>query len=110
MANFFEVTDPRGCHVVCTEECWLRRILIENPEMEGAEGLVMEAIGTPRHSAIYRQRDFPNHLVYYVIHPSRKCYVKAVVRFSADCRGELITAFMPDSLRMGEKPLWTAPL
>jgi len=108
MANFFEVTDPRGYLISCTEERWFGQILVEYPEMEDAKALVIEAIRNPRNSVIYWVRDFPDHHIYYTIHLSGTYYVKAVVGFSTKVHGQLITAFMPDSLRRGETPLWTA--
>ena len=110
MAKYFEVTGPRDYPVFCDEEYWFGHILIEHPEMKGCEDLVMEAIGNPLFSMIFEERGNPERNVYYTRHGSHGYFVRVVVEFSADHRGELITALMADSLRPGDRLLWTPAL
>lgn len=92
--------------MICTEECWFYHILSEHPDMEGSEDKVREAIESPYPPFIYRDKDNPDRHVYYRLDDSRSFYWKAVVDFSKENYGELVTAFTPDSGKTGEIMIW----
>lgn len=105
MPFIFEAIDPRGKRIICTEEAWYVHILDAHPQMEGSEGDVKKAIEQPSYSMIYQDKDYQNRNIYYRKQPG-DYYVKAVAEFLKDGHGELITAFITDSPKMGEALLW----
>lgn len=105
MTVIFETTDPRGKKVTCTEEVWLIHVLDGHPEMEGLENIVKQTVEAPLYSMIYQDRDYPERNIYYG-QKSKYVYVKVVVEFLKD-DGVLITAYLTDSVKPGEKLLWT---
>ena len=91
-----QTTDPRGQTVVCTHLRWVNHILAEHANMRGRESEVQRAIEQPV-PVIYQDAQFSNRLQ----------YVKVVVEFEDDDEpGQVITAFVTDSGKSGEKPLW----
>jgi hypothetical protein len=105
MAVLFETTDPRGKKVICTEEIWLIHVLDGHPEMEGLEDEVRQAVQTPLYRMIFADRDYPEKNIYYRKR-NQKTYVKVVVEFLNE-DGILITAYLTDSVKPGERLLWT---
>ena len=105
MTEVFVATDPRGKKVTCTEEVWMAHVLEGHPEMEGLEGEVSQAIQSPLYMMIFQDRDYPERNIYYR-KKSRFTYIKVVVEFLKD-NGVLITAYLTDSVKPGEKLLWT---
>ena len=106
MGSLFDVQDPRGYKVSCTDECWEFHILDEHPEMDGLEDTVKETIQTPYLGFIYQDRDYPERNIYYSLDSSREYYVKVVVEFSSEDVGEVITSFLTDSPKPGEGMIW----
>lgn len=47
MANIFEVIDPRGFKVICTEEQWNNHILGKRAWMKGWEQEIQKIISEP---------------------------------------------------------------
>jgi len=105
MENLFEVIDPRGITVHCTEDAWQSHILDEHPEMHGEIGRVKRAIEKP-YLFIYQDRDYPDRNIYYLPDKSRQYYIKVVVKFFNNEYGEVITAFKADSPKSGEYIIW----
>lgn len=100
----FDVIDPRGFRVFCTIIRW-REHVVEHSIMIGEEASVVKAITDPTYG-IYADKDYPERSIYYFRKSSKPLYVKVVVKFSDDGVGEVITAFMTDSLKSGEKMIW----
>jgi hypothetical protein len=101
-----QTTDPRGQTVVCTHLRWVNHILAEHANMRGRESEVQRAIEQPV-PVIYQDAQFSNRQVYYGHTTARVQYVKVVVEFEDDDEpGQVITAFVTDSGKSGEKPLW----
>lgn len=106
MSIHFETVDPRGQRVICTTECWNEHILDAHPEMAGREGLVIEAINSPKPGFIYQDRDYPNRNLYYHRPGATPYYIKVIVEFNEAGNGEVITAFLADSGKSGEVMIW----
>jgi hypothetical protein len=105
MPNVFEITDPRGRKVVCTEDRWKWHILSSHPWMTGWESEVMAAIQTPT-IGIYQDAESENRHIYYMLPEGRKRYIKVVVDFDDQAVGTVITAFPTDSPKPGERLIW----
>jgi hypothetical protein len=106
MPKIFEVNDPRGYTVVCSEEIWNSHILANRPFMKGWEDDVKSAIENPTFG-IYQDANHQERHIYYRLHAGRQRYIKVVVKFDADNFGDVITAFPTDSMKAGEKLIWT---
>lgn len=104
MPLLFEVTDPRGKKITCTEEAW-DHVLDGHPEMEGAEVDVQNAICAPSYSMIYQDKDYPERNIYYR-KQLKDYYIKVIVKFMNDDPGAMITAFIADSPKSGEALIW----
>lgn len=100
--NFFEVTDPRGKKIICTNDCWQKHILAKHPFLSGWEKDIEKAIKKP--DAIYKDANFPDTENYYK--KTKKCYIKVPVKFNGD-NGNTRTAFFCDSPKTGEVLIWT---
>jgi hypothetical protein len=101
----FEVKDPRGYKVSCSERCWHSHILDEHPEMDNEVERVKEAICNPT-LFIYQDKDFIDRQIYYLLDISKRYYIKVTVRFDENNNGQVITAFKTDSPKPGEKMIW----
>lgn len=106
MPNRFEAVDPRGYAVICTDEVWKWHILSNRPFMEGWENEVKAAIEQPTFG-IFQDAHRQHRHIYYRLSEGKQRYMKVVVEFSADNSGNVITAFPTDSMKAGEKLLWT---
>jgi hypothetical protein len=104
MPDIFEITDPRGYRVVCTEEGW-KHVLGSHPTMKGWEDEVQAALKNPT-VGIYQDADFLDRNVYYRLRPSGIRYIKVVVRIRSENEAELITAFPTFTSKAGEKLIW----
>ena len=104
MPNLFEVTDPRGRKVVCTEERWSGHVLQARPWMKGWEEEVRAAIEEP-YFGVYQDADYPNRNIYYRLHKGKDRYIKVVVSFEDEV-GRVVTAFPMSSPKAGEKLIW----
>jgi len=105
MTVLFDVVDPRGFKVICTEECWNDHILDEHPIMVGLEKEVEETIRKPQ-LFIYQDRDYPERHIYYGKSSTGVRYTKVIVEFQNPNSGEVITAFLTDSGKTGEALIW----
>lgn len=106
MPVLFEVTDPRGKKVICSEENWIDHVLYNHPNMEGSEADVAATIEAPSYSMIYQDKNYPERNLYYRKQP-KEYYIKAIVEFTEKQSGKLITAFITDSPKPGEALIWT---
>ena len=103
--NLFEVEDPRGRKVVCTDERWYQHVLVDKPFMTKYFDDVRETIVRP--DAIVKDAHFNDQEAYYREQqnaPSQ--YMKVVVLFTSEREGILWTAHPADSSKAGEKLLW----
>ena len=106
MPNQFEVTDPRGRRVICTEDKWRWHIVSKHGKyMEGYEDEVKQAIQEPN-PGIFEDTQRPNRNSYYLRLPRSRKYIKVVVNFSDESEGYVVTAFKTDSVKRGEKQIW----
>jgi hypothetical protein len=105
MPTLFEVIDPRGKKVICTDEIWYWHVVDGHSEMEDQIEQVKAAIQEPLLGMIFQDRDYPERNIYYKRH-SKFIYIKVVVEFLKN-GGTLITAYMTDALKPGESLLWT---
>src|SRR5260221_5272365 len=106
MPNTFEAKDPRGWIIICTEDCWINHILARHPELTGFEEEVKAAIESPS-LFIAQHPDRPTRHLYYARRPKKKWqYLKVVVEVESENSGAIITAFLADSPKQGEKPVW----
>jgi hypothetical protein len=104
--TLFEVTDPRGWLVVCTQQCWYEHILDERPFMKGWEDQLAKTITQPNHDFIYQDVDFPERHVYYRKQPRKGYYLKVVVEFLPGAVGEVVTAYPASAKKRGEVRIW----
>ena len=103
MAEKFKVTDPRGREITCSDECWDGHVVKAKPRMAHQEGTVKGALEEP--DGIAQDVDFRDRQCYYKLLPHKKCYMKVVVELEND-HGKVITAFLADSPKRGEKFIW----
>jgi hypothetical protein len=109
MTNKFEVTDPRGKTVICTEDRWRWHIISGHGKfMEGYEDEVKEAIESPT-EGIFQDAARPERHIYYLRLPQSRKYIKVVVNFEDEDSGYVVTAFKTDSIKQSETLLWQAP-
>lgn len=106
MEVVFEVVDPRGKQVICTEYCWIDHILSNRPFMVGLESEVKVTIQKPTFG-IYEDANRAERNIYYRLFSGKERYMKVVVSFS-DKDGTVITAFPTNNMKSGEKLIWTA--
>ena len=108
MSIEFEVEDPRGRRIVCTQDVWRNHVTRRRPWMAKPEWIefVKKAIQKPI-GHIYLDANFPSRQVYYyrIMKPTR--YLKVIVEFENDeSDGQLITATPANNGKTGEKPIW----
>jgi hypothetical protein len=105
MPNAFTATDPRGRRVICTEECWVWHILDYHPALAGLEEEVIATIEHPD-IGIFRDADYENRDVYYRRRKGRAYFIKVFVEFEEEEHGRVVTAFLTDSTKSGERWIW----
>lgn len=107
MSIEFEVDDPRGYKVVCTQKIWRYKITKKRPWMNSEEwkNIVIETIKNPS-MQIFQDANFENRYVYYRRIENRARYMKVVVAFDNEESGEVITATPVNNGKAGEKPIW----
>lgn len=105
----FEVEDPRGRRIVCTQEVWRNHITRKRPWMSTPEWIeiVKKTLQEPL-GPIYQDANDPSkRQVYYrrITSPTR--YLKVIVEFeSEESDGQLITATPANNGKTGERPIW----
>src|SRR5574341_1538397 len=100
MPNKFEVTDPLGRTVVCTEDRWRWHIVSKHGRfMEGYEEEVKQAIEAPD-PGIFQDKERAERNNYYLRLPRSRKYIKVVVDFSDGNEGKVITALDRKSTRL----------
>ena len=104
MEIIFQVTDPTGRVVVLTEQCWREHILAFHPAMEEFKDAIQTTIVSPLYGTIYGDVDYPDRRIYYS-RRGKYQYLKVVVEFDQE-GGMVITAFITDRLKSGEKLIW----
>jgi hypothetical protein len=109
MPNKFEVIDPRGKTVICTEDRWRWHIVSGHGKfMDGYEDEVKQAIEAPT-EGIFQDAVRTERHNYYLRLPRSRKYIKVVVDFSDEDGGQVITAFKTDSVKQSETLLWQPP-
>lgn len=101
----FTVTDPRGKTVICTADSWHNHILSRHPYLSERLEIVKNTITGPTYG-IFGDAHHPDRQVYYYRQSARPRYMKVIVR-DMDTHLIIITAFETDSMKSGEKLLWT---
>ncbi len=104
MPNVFEVTDSFGRQIICTEDRWKFHILSHHPEMGNYLEDVKRAIQNPD-LPISVDAERSDRNLYYGRQSGRPRYVKVVVKIEGD-QGSVVTAFLADSPKSGEMPIW----
>src|SRR5688572_25771074 len=104
MPNIFEVTDPEGRTVICTDENWNGHVVYHHAEMEDRVEEVKRTIQEPTFG-IYSDQLHNDRLVYYRFQKGKLRYMKVVVVNLANV-WSVITAFQTDSPKRGEKMVW----
>jgi len=104
-----ETTDFLGRRIVCTELQWKDHIVgcKHHDYMEGEEKTVIEALTDPDYGLRHIDADDPTKRCYYKSSPRKDYFTKVVVKFeneNGEGLGYIVTAFMPDNIRPGEKP------
>jgi hypothetical protein len=104
----FEVIDPRGRRIVCSQDTWRNHVSKKRPWMSTPEWIeaVKKTLQEPL-VYIYQDANFPNRHVYYRKQTNRTWYMKVIVEFkNEESIGELIAATPANSGKTGEKPIW----
>lgn len=104
MAFVFNVVDPRGKSVSCSEEYWKKHIVGARFWMDGWQDKVSAAVQSP--DAIFRDADYSDRECYYQLDKNKRKYMKVVVGFDKKDDGIIITAFPTDSIKIGENLIW----
>jgi len=114
LSILFNATDPRGFCICCEKQRWYRHIVNHHPGLKDHLNLVKQTLEGPL--MICSDATDPNREVYYNLGilpaPCDQLYLKVVVRFSERAgkrHGTVITAFITDSAKTGEKVIWTSP-
>ena len=102
--TIFEVTDPRGHKIVCTEENWKLHILDQHPFMVNYIEEIKQAIEKPFLGFIYSDTTNEKRHIYYGKAVDIR-YVKVVVEFDTE-DGTVITAYLTTNMKKGEKLIW----
>jgi len=106
MTDHFFVDDPRGKTIICTEKFWRTHISKSHSYLINYEGEVKETLRNP--SIICRDSERGDREVYYSKIPEMLRILKVVVEFRSLKVGEVITAYLVDGIKPGEKQIWTA--
>lgn len=75
--------------------------------MEGQESSVIDALQHPDHNLRHFDTEHPERRIYYKASKTHDYFVKVVVKFDdKNCNGtgEIVTAFMPENIKPGERP------
>jgi lipopolysaccharide biosynthesis glycosyltransferase len=105
MANLFEVTDPRGYQIVCSDDAW-SHILGNRPWMKDWDEIIKQALENPT-MGIYQDVDYAERQVYYMFRiVGKDRYLKVVVEITGEDTGEVVTAFPTFTPKPGEKLIW----
>jgi hypothetical protein len=91
MSVVFDVLDPKGRRVICSDECWTFHILDHHPEIENYLDEIQKAIQAPD-LPIATDRDRVDRNVYYGRLQGNPRYIKVVVDFKEKL-GEVIQRF-----------------
>lgn len=108
MANVFDVIDPHGRRVFCTEEIWYGKICKKRSYMANASWFVLAAEAVRQPSiGIFSDADYEDREVYYSLSSkSPQRYIKVVVRFDKGNIGRVITVTPANNGKKGEKLKW----
>jgi len=106
MNIIFEVVDPRGYKVTCTEDCLNNHIIPHHPNMSGREEEIKLTIENPEFGLIYQDANRPERNIYYKLSKKKDSYLKVVVEFDKE-EGIVITAFPVSYPKSGEKIIWS---
>ena len=105
-ARLFEVEDPRGKKVFCTNTQWIDHIIPpwrDHAELNGHEAGVREAIEKPL--AIYTSAKVPGREVYYA-YSTIGTYTHLYLRIVVEPNGFVVTAMHVANQEADEVQLW----
>jgi hypothetical protein len=102
MPHLFEVVDPQGRRITCSQEAW-DHILAGHSDLEECAEEIRRAIEKPW-MGIYQDMEFADRQVYYTVRTQRKRQLlKVVVRRQGEKNGEIVTAYPALNPKAGEK-------
>ena len=104
MPNQFEVRDPEGRKIVCTDARWTHIITMRS-FMYSYEMKIRETLEKP--TCRLKDADYPNREVFYRLYKTSKRFMKVVVEFLGN-DGSVITAHPASSFKKGEEEIWKA--
>lgn len=107
MSNIFEVIDPLGRSIYCTEERWEGHILPARnwPSNSRWDVHVIRALTDP--TFICKDNLFDDRICYYRRPGKTTAYMKVVVDLIDPLKiGEVVTAYETDSGKKGETLIW----
>jgi hypothetical protein len=104
MPILFQVIDPRGKTISCSDEQWKNHVIQNKPFMQ----IYLEEVKKTLQNPDFICQDF--------LHVKRQCfygrkikahgYLKVVVEFKTENEAELVTTFLADSGKKGEIIVW----
>ena len=104
----FETIDFKERRVVCTRYDWFTHVVRRGHEyMEGQESDVVDVLQHPDHGIRHIDKNYPTRRIYYKASKTKDYFLKVVVEFedeSCNRTGKIVTAYMPDDIKPGEKP------
>lgn len=104
----FQEKDSRGRLVICTHSTWNHHIVSKRPAMNSdhSKEEVRKTIADPDFG-IYQDVELSSRQCYYRLCRNRPVmYMKVVVEFNGQPnRGHVVTAFLCDNMKSGEKLL-----
>lgn len=106
MAHLFTAIDPRGRAVTCSDDLWQRKILVKHAIMKGLENEVKKTVEKPDFGFIYQDADREDRNIYYRMYAKLHLYIKVVAEFNGEGTGRVVSAFITDSPKAGEKLIW----
>ncbi len=80
--------------------------MVKHSIMKGLEDEVKKTVEKPDYGFIYRDTARDDRNIYYRLYSKRNLYVKVAVEFEEGKTGRVITAFLTDSPKPGEKLIW----
>jgi hypothetical protein len=100
----FEIIDPRGITIHCSREQWEHHVLRNKPFMKQYLEEVKTAFRNPDFICLDVNHD--TRQCYYVRKSGSNLYLKVVVNLENEREANLVTAFLADSGKKGEKVIW----
>ena len=104
MTILFQVIDPRGNTITCSNEQWQNHVIQNKPFMQQYLAEVKRTLQNP--DFICQDAEHQKRQCFYARKIRAKLYIKVIVDFKSDNEAELITAFLADNGKKGEIVIW----